>query len=316
MKKKIELIVMSMKNSPRLPRLIRRLKKFNLKYKIFYGFNGNKQSEVNEVYSHYDKKKVVNRIGRELGFNEMSAVYTAIRVYKYAKKKKLDNIIMMMDDSYPSFLFKEWIDKKICFTGSKIIGLQCFPTGFLKKKNESVLNGKVKIYQAKTHLFNSNCYQITSDAIKKKISISKGKIVGNGDWPINFKKNNISMFQTLPFLIFPDDKGFSFITKDRDKLEKTSFKKFRKLLYKFFGIKFSNTIFNVIRIPYYIFFIPFFLGKYRNFDYYIEYYFEKYFYKLINPIFNFYIDIHDICILKSSYPSDLKKFAKYRVFDN
>jgi hypothetical protein len=48
----------------------------------------------------------------------------------------------------------------------------------------------------------------------------------------------------------------------------------------------------------------------------MEYYFEKYFYKLINPIFNFYIDIQDICILKSSYPSDLKKFAKYRVFDN
>ena len=86
MKKKIEIIVGSMKSSARLPRLIKRLKKFNLKYKIFYGFYGNKQSEVNKVYSHYDKKKVVNRIGRELGFNEMSGNYTSIRIYKYAQK--------------------------------------------------------------------------------------------------------------------------------------------------------------------------------------------------------------------------------------
>jgi hypothetical protein len=316
MKKRVELIIASMKNSPRLPRLIRRLKKFNLKYKIFYGFYGNKQSEVNKVYSHYDKKKVVNRIGRELGFNEMSGNYLTIRMYKYAQKKKLDNIICMTDDAYPSFLFKEWIDKKICFTGSKIIGLQCYSSGFLKKKNESVLSGKVKIHQAKTHLFNSNCYQITSDAIKNIFSVSKGKIVGNGDWPINFKKNNIKMFQTLPFLIFPDDKGFSFINKDRIKLEKTLFKDFKKFFYKFFGTKFANKILNFLRIPYYVLFIPFLFRKYKNFDYYVEYYFEKYFLKLVNPIFNFYIDVENICYLKSSYPRDLKKFAKYRVFDN
>jgi hypothetical protein len=124
------------------------------------------------------------------------------------------------------------------------------------------------------------------------------------------------MFQTLPFLIFPDDKGFSFINKDRVKLEKTLFKNFRKFIYKFFGIKFTNTILNFLRIPYYILFIPFLLRKYKNFDYYVEYYFEKYFLKLVNPVFNFYIDVEKICYLKSSYPKDLKKFAKYKVFDN
>jgi hypothetical protein len=87
MKKRVELIIASMKNSPRLPRLIRRLKKFNLKYKIFYGFYGNKQSEINKVYSHYNKKEVIHRTGRELGFNEMSGNYLTIRMYKYAQKK-------------------------------------------------------------------------------------------------------------------------------------------------------------------------------------------------------------------------------------
>ena len=124
------------------------------------------------------------------------------------------------------------------------------------------------------------------------------------------------MLQTLPFLVYPNDRGISFLTSDRDKLEKLSFKNFRKLLYRIFGIKFINTIFNFLRIPYYILFIPFLLRKYKNLDYYIEYYFEKYFYKLINPIFHFYIDIQDIYILNSSYPKDLKKFAKYKVFDN
>jgi len=316
MKKKIEIIVGSMKGSPRLPRLIKRLKKFNLKYKIFYGFYGNNQNEINKVYSYYDEKKVIHRTGRKMGFNEISSCLMFFRMCKYAQKKKLDNIICMNDDAYPSYLFKEWVDKKIYFNGSKIVGLQCSPTGFLKKNYKITMNGKIKIHQAKTHLFNTSCFQITSNAIKKILKITKGKIIGNADWPINLKKNNINTYQTLPFLIFPDDRGFSFITKDRDKLEKTSFKNFRKLLYKFFGIKFSNTIFNFFRIPYYIFFIPFLLRKYRNFDYYMEYYFEKYFYKLINPIFNFYIDVHDICDLKSSYPNDLKKFAKYRVFDN
>lgn len=316
MKKKIEIIVGSMKGSPRLPRLIKRLKKFNLKYKILYGFYGNNQNEINKVYSYYDEKKVIHRTGRKMGFNEISGCLMFFRMCKYAQKKELDNIICMTDDAYPSSLFKEWVDKKIYFNGSKIIGLQCFSTGFLKKKYKVVMERKIKIHQAKTHLFNSNCFQITAKAIKKIFKITKGKIIGNADWPINFKKNNIKMFQTLPFLIFPDDKGFSFINKDRVKLEKTLFKNFRKFIYKFFGIKYTNLIFNFLRIPYYILFIPFLLRKYKNFDYYVEYYFEKYFLKLFNPVFNFYIDVEKICYLKSSYPRDLKKFAKHRVFDN
>jgi hypothetical protein len=316
MKKRIEIIVASMKGSPRLPRLVKRLEKFKLKYKIFYGFYGKNQNEINKVYYYYDEKKVIHRTSRKMGFNEISSCYMCIRMYKYALKKKLENIICMTDDTYPSYLFKEWVNKKIYFSGSKIIGLQCFPTGFLKKKYKIAMGGKIKIHQAKTHLFNSNCYQITLHAIKKIFTITKGKIVGNGDWPINFKKHKITMLQTLPFLIAQDDKGFSFINKDRLQFEKTLFKNFRRFLYKLFGIKLTNTILNFFRISYYILFIPFLLRKYKNFDYYIEYYFEKYFYKLINPIFNFYIDVHDICDLKSSYPNDLKKFAKYRVFDN
>lgn len=315
MKKETVLMVMSMKNSPRLPFLIKRLKKLNLKYKVFNGVEGKNQHERNQVYKYYNKRAVVKRTSREMGFNEIGSGYTFLRVLKYCLKKKFENAIFLNDDFYPSRLFKEWVDKKIYFKGSKIIGFQCFPPGFLKKNYETVLNGKVKIYEAKTHLFNSGCNQVTLEFIKKFLKITKGKIVGNGDYPINLRKNNITMLQTLPFLAYPDDKNFSFLIQDRNKLEKISFKNLRKFFYKIFGIKFVNTIFNILRIPYYVLFIPFLLRKYKNFDYYTEYYFEKYFYKLINPIFNLYLDVDKIYTLKSSYPKDLEKYANYRVFD-
>jgi GR25 family glycosyltransferase involved in LPS biosynthesis len=314
--KKIPLFIMSMKSSPRLPNLLKKMKKFNLKYKIFYGLTGKNKNEIKKVYSMYDEKKVIERTGRPMGFNEIGSQYTATRILKYCLKKKFKNIIIMSDDFIPSSLFKEWVEKKIYFNGNKIIGFQCFPPGFLKKKYTTVLDGKVKIHEAKTHVFNSGFNQITLGFIKKFLKITNGgKAIGNGDYPFDFRKHNMTIFQTIPFLAYPDDKGFSYLAKDRDKLEKTLFKNFRKTLYKFFGIKFINKIFNFLRIPYYILFVPFLFRKYKNLDYYTEYYFEKYFYKLINPIFKRYIDIEDIYSLKSSYAKDLKKYANYRVFD-
>jgi hypothetical protein len=316
MNKKIQLFIMSMKYSPRLPILIERLKKFNIKYKIFYGLKGKNKKEIKKVYSVYDKQKVIYRTGREMGFNEIGSGYTALRIMKYCVNKKITNAIFLNDDFYPSELFKEWVDKKVYFSGNKIIGFYCFPPGFLKKNYKKVLDNKVKVYEAKTHLFNSGFNQFTLSSIKKILKITKGKIIGNGDYPFDFRKHNIKMLQTVPFLAYPDDKGFSYLTNDRDKLEKIFFKNFRKLLYKFFGIKLINKIFNFFRIPYYVLFLPFLSRKYKNLDYYIEYYFEKYFYKLINPIFRRYIDIENIYSLKSSYAKDLEKYANYRVFDN
>lgn len=89
MKKKTVLMVMSMKNSPRLPFLIKRLKKLNLKYKVFNGIEGKNQHERNQVYKYYNKKAVVKRTSREMGFNEIGSGYTFLRVLKYCLKKNL-----------------------------------------------------------------------------------------------------------------------------------------------------------------------------------------------------------------------------------
>jgi hypothetical protein len=314
MRKKVPILISSMKNSPRLPILIRRLKKFNLKYKVFYGLDENKKNKK-IIYKFYNKKVTTNRLSREMGFNEIGSNHTQMKMFKYAIKKKFSNVILMGDDTYPSRMFKEWIDSKIYFTGNKNIGFQCVPTGILYNKYSTVLNNKVKIYRAKTHLYNSNCNQHTIGYIKKFLKITKGKSIGQGDYPFDLRKYNLELFQTLPFLCYPDDRGFSYLHKDRKALEKTYFKNVRKFLYKNFSTKIVNLTLNFLRYIYYIMFIPFILRKYRNLDYYIEFFFEKFFYKLISKFSNNYIDIENIYALKSSYPDDLKKYCKHRVFN-
>jgi hypothetical protein len=313
MKKEMTLMVMSMNNSPRLPILIKRLKELNLKYKIFNGLYGENQRERNEVYKYYDREAVIKRTSREMGFNEIGGCYTFLKVLKYCLKKKIENAILMNDDHYPSLLFKEWVKKKVYFKGKKIIGFCCTPPGFLKKNYETALDGKVKIHEAKTHLFNSGCSQVTIGFIKKFLKVTKNKVIGNGDYPIDFRKYQITMLQTVPFLTYPDDRGFSFLSKDRDKLEKTYFKNFRKLLVKKIGIELTKKLLNFFRIFYYILFIPFILRKYKNFDYYLEYYFEKQFCKIKNFFINCYIDIDKIYALKTAYAKGLKKYAKHYV---
>jgi len=315
MKKQIPILISSMKDSPRLPILIKRFKKFNLKYKVFYGLEENKKNKE-IIYKFYNKKISVKRLSRNMGYNEIGSNYTQMRMFQYAVKKKFSNVILMADDVYPSRMFKEWVDKRIYFTGNKNIGFQCAPTGVLHNECIKVLNGKVKIHKAKTHLFNSNCNQHTIGYIKKFLKITKGKSIGQGDYPFDLRKYNLELFQTLPFLVYPDDRGFSYIRNDRNALEKTSFKNMRKFLYKIFSTKLLNLISNFFRYFYYLTFTPFILRKYKNLDYYIEYFFEKFFYKLISKFSKNYIDVENIYCLKSSYPSDLKKYLKLKVYNN
>lgn len=313
MSQKIIIFVSTMKNSPRLKYLTKRLKQLRLKYKIFYGIEGKNEKERKIIYSQYNRKKVLAHVGREMGFNEIANMWKMITMFKYALKKKYKNVIFFDDDFYPSYLFKEWINQKIYFNGNKIIQFQCSPPGFLEKKSISVLNNKVKVHYARTHLFNPGAAHVTIGFIKKFLKITKGKTIGIGDYPFNFFKNDITLMQTIPFMGYPVDHGFSYLAQDRKYLERTYFIKFKRFLYKKFSTEKINYYLNLLRIPYYLFFIPFLLRKYKNFDYYVEYYFDKQFCKIKNFFLNCYIDIEKIYALKSTYPKDIKKYAKPRV---
>ena len=134
MKPKVPIFICSMKKSPRRKFLIKKLKDLNIKYKIFYGISGKNTEERKIIFNQYDRSRVLKYLGRDMEFNEIGSVYTVLRIFKYAVKKKLKNIIVFNDDFYPSSLLKKWIEKKIYFKGSKIVQFHCDGIGFLKKK--------------------------------------------------------------------------------------------------------------------------------------------------------------------------------------
>jgi GR25 family glycosyltransferase involved in LPS biosynthesis len=313
MKKKINIFILSLKNSPRLQYLVKKLKKLNLNYKIFYGIEGKNQKEKKIIYSNYNKERVVKYFGREMGFHEIGCTYNSIRVMRYAVRRKLKNIIILTDDFYPSYLLKEWIDNKIYFSGDKII--QFFPGGhgFLKKKKISFLKNKINVHFNKTHFSNPCGGQFTIGFMKKYLKITKGKVIGPFDYPFSLSKYKIDLMQTVPFLGIENDYNFSYLREGRNMTIDNNYNKIMQkikiILYQKLKLKTNNLILEFLISLYYIFFIPFLFGQIKNLSFYYEFFFYKNFCKIKNILFNSYINIEKILTLESSYPQDLKKFV-------
>jgi hypothetical protein len=304
------IIVKSMRGSPRLARLIKRFKELGIKnYKISYGNNGDTKKKRDLVYSLYKKEKVKKYIGREMFFNEIASHYHTIRTHEYIVKKKIKNAICMDDDTYPSELFKKWLDANIILEGNKILGFFCAPQGFIKKsEKQSFLDNKIFLHKSKTHLFNSQCLQVTFDYSQNYLKITKGKIIGQCDFPFNLKKNGTEVLLTQPYLVYPYDGGFSYLRGTRDNLKQNLIPiKIRREIIKY---PFLIKCLTFFRILYYLSFVPFFIKK-TNLSYYKEYFFDKYKVMFINFFTNRYIDINQQYIKHSNYPSDLRKFIKY-----
>ena len=70
MKPKIPVYIASMRNSPRIKFLVNKLKKLNLKYKIFYGVSGKTINERKLIYDQYDRSKVLEYLDVERPFDE------------------------------------------------------------------------------------------------------------------------------------------------------------------------------------------------------------------------------------------------------
>jgi hypothetical protein len=309
MSREFQLIILSMPKSPRIFLLKRRLKQLNIKnYKVFNGNNGNTKRKKKIVYSYYNKKKAEKFLGRPMTFNEIGAELTLIKTYKYIVKKRIKNAIIMHDDVYPSQFLKQWIDKKIFLSGLKIIGFFSAPPGFLRKKPTKILmNGKISLHHAKTHIFISQCNQITYDFCRFYLKITKSRVCGLSDFSFNFKKNGIQVFQTIPYLAYPDDKGISFLNKERMTIEKPLIPiSVKKIISKY---NFLRKFLNLLRIIYYLSFFPFFFKK-CSYNHYKEYFFDKYKISLINFFLQRYLDINSQYVKCKNFPNDLKKFVK------
>jgi hypothetical protein len=105
----------------------------NIKYSDFELF---KDSYMNSLKDKIEEK-VKKYIGREMFFNEIASHYHNLRTHKYIVKKKIKNAICMDDDTYPSELFKKWLDANIILEGNKILGFFCAPQGFIKKSEKN-----------------------------------------------------------------------------------------------------------------------------------------------------------------------------------
>ena len=70
---------------------------------------------------------------------------------------------------------KNGVKKKVYFEGDKIIQFNSMGTGFLEKKPFEIINDKIKIHRAVTHLYNPGASQVTIGCIKKFLKITKGQ---------------------------------------------------------------------------------------------------------------------------------------------
>ena len=211
--KKIEVLVISLRGSKRQNIIKKNLDRLKIRYKIISAIDGAKsfrnRKKLREIY---DEKFFYKKTGtKSLSVGEIGAAASHIKCYKYIVKNNIKNCIIMEDDCYSSILLKKWIKKKINIKDS-IICFHAHGSGFLEKRGlKSKLEKKISIHKAKTHIFSSLCYQINNSVCKKIISITKGKVIGYPDWPVNFQKEKIKIFLTLPFISRPNDCGYSYL---------------------------------------------------------------------------------------------------------
>lgn len=302
MNEKIKVFILSLKGSKRIDNLKKRLKKINIDYRILFGINGNLKKNHDKLRKLYNRKRTENYIGRQLAFPEIAASYAHINVYKIIKKEKIKNAIVMEDDVYPSEDLAKWIKNKIKIKDNYILSFYAYPAlGFIYKKSQSKkINSSIAIHDAKTHLFNSSCYQINLNTCKKILKILDNKVCGFGDWPFNLKKNKINLGVTLPYLnTFINDSSNT--ANAREKLTKESFN---------FKYKLPNYLQNILRIFYYLSFFPFLSKKYNNFDFYYEQFFFKYLQLVNNFFLRKYLNTSEIFYNRNYYSLDLQEIKK------
>ena len=300
MDNKIEVFILTLKGSNRIQKLKKRLKEININYRVLFGINGNIKKNHDKLKILYNKKKTENYIGRPLAFPEIAASYAHINAYKIIKREKIKSAIIMEDDVYPSKNLGKWIKNKTKIKDNFILSFYAYPAiSFIFKKAEksqNTMNNIIKVHVAKTHLYNASCYQINLKTCEKVLEINNNKVCGFGDWQFNLIKNKIKLGVTLPYL--------NIILNYKSNTALAS-KKFMQNSFNFKN-KLSKSLQDILRIFYYLSFLPFLMRKYKNFDFYHEYFFSKYLCYLENLIFKKYLDTSKIYYDKNFYSTDLK----------
>ena len=303
MKNHIKIIVISLKNSKRISKLKKRLKEIKVNYKIIEGIDGKLYKKKNKLKSIYDKESTLKNIGRELADSEIGCAASHLKAYNYVIKNKIEQAIIMEDDSFPSKFLYQWIKNNIKIENNKILNFYCYPDGFISKKPyKSLFNNSIKLHNIIGHSFGAACYQINNYTCKKIVSFTRNKVIGFPDWPFSIIFHKIDLVITLPFLAFIDDDGWSHLQNDRKKeLKENQF--IKKILHPL--------IVKILRVPYYLSYLPYFFSKYPNKYLYYEHYVQRIISKFKNIIFNDYLELSKIYYKKKYYFKDLKIIVKF-----
>jgi glycosyl transferase family 25 len=305
--KNIQVFIISLKNNKRRKDIIKRLRKIKINFKIIKGVNGNLYYQKNKLDLIYDKKQTIKNIDRELSPPEIGSAASHLKIYKYILKNKISQAIIMEDDAFPSELLFEWIKNKINTPTNAILSFYAYNGGFLEKKTyKKIINNKISIHRAYTHIFNNSCYQINNSTAKKILKITKNKVCGFADWPFRLKKSKIKLFVTIPFLAFINDKGDSYVKESRKKFTGNN-----NILKKII----PGRIFDLLRMIYHICYIPFLFRRYKNKEFYDEFFFDKELAKIKNFFTDLYFDLSKIYFEKKYYYNDLKKYLHLRIDD-
>jgi GR25 family glycosyltransferase involved in LPS biosynthesis len=302
MSSKIQIFILSLKNSDRIDRLKKRLKILNINYRILLGINGSNKTNNKKLKKVYNKKKTISFISRELAFPEIAASYAHLKAYEIIVKKKIMSAIIMEDDVYPSKMMSHWVKNNIKIDDNYILSFYVYPgLGFIYKKPkiENILNtnkNKINTHDAKTHLLNGSCYQINYQTCKKILKITNRKVCGFVDWPINLQNNKINLGVTLPYLnTFMKNKSNT--AAAREKMTPNIFH---------FKFKLPIIILNILKTFYYLSLIPYFFGRYNNFNFYYEYFLFKHLQLIKNNFLSNYYNTEKIYNNKKFYSSDLR----------
>jgi GR25 family glycosyltransferase involved in LPS biosynthesis len=299
---KIPVFVISLKKSPRVNILKKRLKNIKINYKIFNAINGKKLEIEKKLYLIYSKKQTIKNIGRDLTPPEIGAAASHLAIYNYIIKKNINQAIVMEDDAYPSRLLYDWIKNNITVGNNEILSFYSAPSNsFIKKKPKKIiLKKKIGIHSFVTHAYNSSCYQINNFTCKKIIKLTKNKVIGLPDWPFLINKDYIELSVTIPFISAPNDRGISYLKTERNKLLKKNIS-IKKIIPK--------KIISFLRYFYYLSYLAFFFMKTSK-DFYYEHFFQKYFFKVVNFFTKKYLETNKIFFDEKYYYHDIQKITK------
>ena len=298
--KQIPILIISLRGSKRIKFLKNRLKKLKLTFKIIEGINGRVLNKEKKLNKYFKKEIIRKKTGRDMSPSEIGAAASHLKVYKYIVKKKIQRAVIFEDDAFPSLKFNTWIKNTTFNQPNSILSFFAYPSGHLNKNNiKKYSQNNIKVHIAKTHIYSNSCYMLNNQTAKKILKITKGKVIGYADWGFNTLTDEIKLYLTLPFIVLINDRGFSDLAHERNKILNKSKNLFNQFL--------SADILYLPKILYYIFFIPFILGKFKDLQFYLEHYFFKNYFKFKNLFFKTEIDLVKISYDRNFFIEDLKK---------